>query len=242
MLVLSRKKNESIVINDDITVVVIELRTDKVRLGVEVPAKDCAVHRREVFDAIHRGQDEPVLRSTTVMIPESGMEALAKIRRQIGKPPKHNGPLIAAILEAVANKDITASDVERFKEKVSSHCPFCEPEADRVWFDNDLGIVLRDAFPLTQGHVLVVPRRHVARIAELSENEQAALWALVMKARTRLDEDIHPDGFNIGVNDGLAAGQTIPHAHIHIIPRREGDVPDPRGGVRWVISEKARYW
>lgn len=240
MLVLSRKKNESIVINDDITVVVIEVRMDKVRLGVEVPAKDCVVHRREVYDAMRQDRDEPA--GTTVMIPESGMGALAKIRKQIGKPPKHNGPLIAALLEAVASKDITASDVERFMEKLSFHCPFCEPEADRVWFENDLGIVLWDAFPVTQGHVLVVPRRHVARIAELSENEQAALWALVMKARTRLDDDLHPDGFNIGVNDGRAAGQTVMHAHIHVIPRRDGDVEDPRGGVRWVISDKARYW
>lgn len=121
-------------------------------------------------------------------------------------------------------------------------CPFCELDADRVWLQNQFGIVLWDAFPITEGHALVVPRRHVASIYELSTEEQAALWTLVANARQRLNADLHPDGFNIGLNDGEAAGQTILHAHIHIIPRYSGDVADPRGGVRWIISEKARYW
>ena len=95
---------------------------------------------------------------------------------------------------------------------------------------------------MTQGHTLVVPRRHVASIYELPADDQVALWALVGETRQRLQEDLQPDGFNIGLNDGEAAGQTILHAHIHVIPRRNGDVGDPRGGVRWIIPEKARYW
>ena len=125
---------------------------------------------------------------------------------------------------------------------MTDKCPFCEPDADRVWLENDIGIVLWDAFPVTEGHTLVVPRQHVASIYELPAEEQAALWTLVAEARSRLNEDLAPDGFNIGLNDGEAAGQTILHAHIHIIPRRDGDVNDPRGGVRWIIPEKARYW
>ena len=121
-------------------------------------------------------------------------------------------------------------------------CPFCEPEPDRVWLRTETSIVLWDAFPITSGHTLVVPRQHVASIYELSAEEHAALWALVADARQRLNDDLHPDGFNIGLNDGEAAGQTILHAHIHIIPRRDGDVADPRGGVRWMIPDKARYW
>ena len=121
-------------------------------------------------------------------------------------------------------------------------CPFCEPEPDRVWLRTETSIVLWDAFPITSGHTLVVPRQHVASIYELSAEEQAALWTLVAEARGRLNDDLHPDGFNIGLNDGEAAGQTILHAHIHIIPRRDGDVADPRGGVRWMIPDKARYW
>ena len=121
-------------------------------------------------------------------------------------------------------------------------CPFCEPDAQRIWMDNAIGVVLWCAFPVTQGHSLVVPKRHVASIYELSPDEQAALWMLVGEARQRLQDQFHPDGFNIGVNDGAAAGQTVPHAHIHVIPRRTGDVADPRGGIRWVLPDKARYW
>jgi diadenosine tetraphosphate (Ap4A) HIT family hydrolase len=76
----------------------------------------------------------------------------------------------------------------------------------------------------------------------LSTDQQAAVWDLVAQVRSRLLAELKPDGFNIGVNDGLAAGQTVEHAHVHIIPRRKGDVPDPRGGIRWIIDEKAEYW
>jgi diadenosine tetraphosphate (Ap4A) HIT family hydrolase len=126
--------------------------------------------------------------------------------------------------------------------QMSDTCPFCEPDPDRIWFDNPIGMVLWDAFPVTQGHSLVVPKQHAASICDLSPDDQAALWQLAAEARQRLDEDLHPDGFNIGLNDGVAAGQTVMHAHIHIIPRRKGDVVDPRGGIRWVLPEKARYW
>ena len=79
-------------------------------------------------------------------------------------------------------------------------------------------------------------------IFELTSEELATLWAQVATVRTLLAEKYRPDGFNIGVNDGAAAGQTVPHAHVHVIPRREGDVPDPRGGIRWVVPIKAKYW
>ena len=108
--------------------------------------------------------------------------------------------------------------------------------------ENAIGVVMWCGFPVTEGHSLVVPKKHVASIYELSADEQAALWALVAEARQWLQDQSHPDGFNIGVNDGAAAGQTVAHAHIHVIPRRTGDVPDPRGGIRWVIPDKARYW
>jgi diadenosine tetraphosphate (Ap4A) HIT family hydrolase len=79
-------------------------------------------------------------------------------------------------------------------------------------------------------------------IYQLSADEQSALWAMVGEVRALLLERYAPDGFNIAVNDGIAAGQTIEHAHIHVIPRRKGDVADPKGGVRNIIPEKARYW
>jgi len=88
----------------------------------------------------------------------------------------------------------------------------------------------------------VIPRQHIASFFELSVVEQQELWALVAQIRAKLLEEYRPDGFNVGLNDGTAAGQTVRHAHIHVIPRYSGDVCDPRGGVRWIIPEKADYW
>jgi diadenosine tetraphosphate (Ap4A) HIT family hydrolase len=109
-------------------------------------------------------------------------------------------------------------------------------------FDNETAVAFFDAFPVTNGHALVVPKRHVESLYALPPEEQQAVWALVREARSRLALELRPDGFNIGVNDGTAAGQTIMHAHVHVIPRRNGDVPDPRGGIRWIMGERARYW
>lgn len=89
---------------------------------------------------------------------------------------------------------------------------------------------------------MVIPRLHVASIFDLAPQAQAAMWDLAAQVRTQLMHDLNPDSFTIGINDGTAAGQTMPHAHIHVIPRWNGDVPDPRGGVRWVIPGKAAYW
>lgn len=122
---------------------------------------------------------------------------------------------------------------------MSPTCPFCTPSA--VVISAPTALVLHDAFPLTHGHTLIVPRRHVTSLFELSAEEQAELWQLTAQVRSALVEQLHPDGFTIGVNDGEAAGQTVPHAHIHVIPRYVGDVADPRGGIRWVLPEKAAY-
>lgn len=127
-------------------------------------------------------------------------------------------------------------------ELADKKCPFCDITADRIYMQNDVALALSDAFPVTEGHKLIVPKRHVRSIFDLSEEEQAAVWRLVAQVRAKLTGELHLDAFNIGVNDGQAAGQTVPHAHIHIIPRREGDSPDPRGGVRWIKPEKAKYW
>jgi diadenosine tetraphosphate (Ap4A) HIT family hydrolase len=123
-----------------------------------------------------------------------------------------------------------------------SSCPFCSVDASRTWVESDHAIAFPDAYPITDGHTLVSPRKHVSSIYELATHEQFAIWSLVAEVRKRLLTGLKPDGFNIGVNDGLAAGQTVEHAHVHVIPRRRGDVPDPRGGIRWIIDAKANYW
>ena len=123
-----------------------------------------------------------------------------------------------------------------------SSCPFCELDRDRVLAESSEAVAFSDAYPVTEGHALIIPRRHVISIYQLSPQEQFALWAMVAEVRNLLTQRYAPDGLNIGVNDGPAAGQTIEHAHIHVIPRRKGDVSDPRGGLRYVIPAKARYW
>ncbi|WP_224982936.1 HIT family protein [Geomonas agri] len=121
-------------------------------------------------------------------------------------------------------------------------CPFCRIDPAHVLLENELALALHDGFPVTLGHTLVVPKRHVASFFETTVEEQAALFDLVGQMRERLLQQHSPDGFNIGVNDGVAAGQTVPHLHIHLIPRYAGDTEDPRGGVRWIMPVKAPYW
>jgi diadenosine tetraphosphate (Ap4A) HIT family hydrolase len=123
-----------------------------------------------------------------------------------------------------------------------NRCPFCDLEKPRICLENEFAAAFLDGFPVAKGHTLVVPTRHVVSVFDLSEEEQAALWRLVALVRGKLMAELKPDGFNVGVNDGPAAGQTVMHAHVHIIPRRKGDVADPRGGVRWIVPGKAQYW
>jgi len=125
---------------------------------------------------------------------------------------------------------------------MSPSCPFCSLPPERILFASDHFKVIRDGFPVSPGHTLVIPHRHVGSLFELSAEEFAALWPVLNQARSELMSEFVPDSFNIGVNDGAAAGQTVPHLHVHLIPRYAGDAADPRGGVRWVLPEKAVYW
>ncbi len=120
-------------------------------------------------------------------------------------------------------------------------CPFCALLAGRVIDSNDLALVIEDAFPVSHGHTLVVSRRHVESFFDLSSDELAAVADLLRRAKARLDERDHPDGYNVGINVGRDAGQTVMHVHVHLIPRYGGDVPAPRGGVRNVIPGKGDY-
>lgn len=121
-------------------------------------------------------------------------------------------------------------------------CLFCTLPDDRIIDESTHGIVLRDAYPVSPGHTLVIPKRHVASFFELSVEERSDLLDLLARAKQDLEQELNPVAYNIGVNDGPAAGQTVPHLHIHLIPRFEGDQSDPRGGVRWIFPDKANYW
>jgi diadenosine tetraphosphate (Ap4A) HIT family hydrolase len=125
---------------------------------------------------------------------------------------------------------------------VPTDCPFCTLPASRIIHRNEAGLVVRDAYPVTTGHTLVIPARHVGTFFSTTAEERSGLLSLLDTAKQQLDAEFAPAGYNIGINDGAAAGQTVPHLHIHLIPRYPLDRDDPRGGVRWVIPQKAKYW
>ncbi len=120
-------------------------------------------------------------------------------------------------------------------------CPFCNPAPARLVGQTGLAVALRDRYPVNPGHTLVVPRRHLASWFDASTDERMEMFRLVDEVKEALDRELHPDGYNVGINVGEAAGQTVPHLHIHVIPRFAGDVDDPAGGVRFVIPARGNY-
>ena len=125
----------------------------------------------------------------------------------------------------------------------SNECIFCEiAKTDRVIDQTDYCFVIRDAFPVTEGHTLIIPKRHVADYFDLNPNEKSDIQELLQKHKAMIEvNDESVDGFNIGINVGATAGQTVFHVHVHLIPRRIGDVENPKGGVRGVIPAKQKY-
>ena len=121
-------------------------------------------------------------------------------------------------------------------------CLFCTLSAERIVLANEFVVVIRDNFPVSPGHTLIIPKRHVVSFFDVTGDEREAMLALLDSAKLGLDAAFHPDGYNVGINDGEAAGQTVPHLHLHLIPRYAGDREDPRGGVRWIFPQKAKYW
>ena len=123
-------------------------------------------------------------------------------------------------------------------------CPFCEVPTEDVVAESRYSVAIRDGFPVSDGHTLVIPRAHAKTLFAHGAAVQADVWSLVARVRDELRSRLKPkpQGFNIGLNDGRAAGQTVEHAHIHVIPRFEGDVADPRGGIRWILPDRAAYW
>jgi len=122
------------------------------------------------------------------------------------------------------------------------HCAFCELPPDRPILATAHAVAIRDAFPVSEGHTLIIPRRHITSFFDATAEERADMMRLLELARESLEQEFRPAGYNIGINDGPAAGQTVLHMHIHLIPRYSGDRLDPRGGIRWVLPDKADYW
>lgn len=133
-------------------------------------------------------------------------------------------------------------EYEKGAHLLNMTCPFCYIDQLRIVALNEYAIAIYDGFPISPGHCLIIPKRHFASFFEATKEEQVALLDLLSEMQELLMREHSPDGFNIGINVGEAAGQTVMHLHIHLIPRYAGDQPDPRGGVRWIFPEKADYW
>jgi len=125
---------------------------------------------------------------------------------------------------------------------IEKPCVFCTLEPSKIIAENDLAVAIRDIFPVTEHHTLIIPKRHVADYFDLTAPEVEAVNALLHAQKRVIEElDDTVTGFNVGVNCGADAGQTIFHVHVHLIPRRKGDVGTPKGGVRGVIPAKQAY-
>lgn len=135
---------------------------------------------------------------------------------------------------------MSSEEQQESKRDPNNPCLFCTDPLG-VSLNNELAYSARDTYAASPGHTLVIPKRHVASFFDLSPEEINACMELITEERKLLDEEFSPDGYNIGVNIGEAAGQSIFHVHIHIIPRYEGDVENPQGGVRHVIPRKGHY-
>ena len=120
-------------------------------------------------------------------------------------------------------------------------CPFCNITNDEVILKNSLAFVRYDKFPVNNGHTLIIPYRHVSSYFDLTVDESQAINDLIPEAKKLIENKYEPDGYNLGTNIGIAAGQTVMHVHTHLIPRYDNDVNEPRGGVRGVIPEKKNY-
>lgn len=127
-------------------------------------------------------------------------------------------------------------------DTINTTCPFCSLDKSRHILTKDNVYAIYDSYPVSPGHSLIIPKRHISSFFDATREEQIALLDLVNEMQQVLMKKRCPAGFNIGVNVGEAAGQTVMHLHIHLIPRYTGDTEDPRGGVRWIMPDKAPYW
>ena len=117
-------------------------------------------------------------------------------------------------------------------------CVFCNLDKNQILFENELALAFFDGMPVSKGHTLIIPKRHSRNYFELTKEEILAIFELSQKVKEYLDKQYHPDGYNVGFNVDEAGGQSVMHAHMHVIPRYKGDAPNPRGGIRKVVIIK----
>lgn len=206
-----------------------------------------------VLNVLEQNEQADVLMSITELLKPSG-KAFFAVRRDlksegfrmhyVHKQPTYQSNVKLPYKSVFLNENCEIFEYQHFNqiEKEDKNCPFCNlsPKVELL-SETATAVAFLDSFPVNQGHTLIVPKRHVASYFELSVHEQRALWLLVNRCKSIIQERHKPDGFNVGINVGETAGQSIFHVHIHLIPRYKGDVENPRGGVRGVIPSKQNY-
>jgi len=164
---------------------------------------------------------------------------------KIHKKPTFQCNVILGYKSIFKNDNCEIYEYKHFNQlsrKENADCPFCNPDPQReLILESATAYAIFDKFPVSNGHTLIIPKKHCADYFQLTFKEQSACWFMLNRAKEILTKTMKPDGFNIGINVNRAAGQTVPHIHIHLIPRYTGDVNEPEGGVRGVIPSKQGY-
>jgi diadenosine tetraphosphate (Ap4A) HIT family hydrolase len=164
---------------------------------------------------------------------------------KIHQKPTYQCNVILNYRSIFKNENCEIYEYEHFnqiKKKENSECPFCNPDSKReLIVESATAYSIFDKFPVNKGHALIIPKKHCSNYFDLSFKEQSACLFMLNKVKEIVSNKFNPDGFNVGINIGDAAGQTIPHVHIHLIPRYSGDVANPRGGIRHIIPGKGFY-
>lgn len=138
---------------------------------------------------------------------------------------------IAILVYKILNDNLLGSGMD---------CIFCKKSSNAL-FENNLAYAIYDEYPVNKGHMLIIPKRHFDNYFDATQNEYLAIQDLIKKCQNMLKEEYNPDGYNIGINIGYEAGQTIMHLHVHLIPRYKGDVKNPKGGIRNIKKQLAKY-
>ena len=207
-----------------------------------------------VLNLIQKQEQAKVLYEISTLL-KFGGKAYFSVRRDINKPgyrthfihkvKTYQTNVVLPFKTVFKNENVEIYEYQQYCF-LNQNKPEVSPFFEKLEPKEQVGEIascfaFRDKFPVSKGHTLVVPKRKVSNYFELSFKEQSACWFLVNLVKAELQKTYNPDGFNVGININEDAGQTVPHAHIHIIPRYNGDVENPRGGVRGVIPEKMSY-
>lgn len=207
-----------------------------------------------VLNVLQQEEQANVLMEVSTLLKPNG-KAYFAVRRDVQKEgfrmhkihqkPTYQCNVILAYKSIFRNENCEIYEYQHYtllnkgNKKVS---PFLELNEQReLLFETATAFSIFDKFPVSKGHTLVIPKRVVSNYFDLTFREQSALWFMVNKIKIYLEGNFNPDGFNVGININEAAGQTVPHIHIHIIPRYNGDVDEPRGGIRGVIPKNKNY-